>query len=327
MESVLDVQDLTVGYDSGLRPPVTAVNGVGFNLAAGEAIGILGESGCGKSTLALALPGLLPSNAYIQRGSILFRGVDLRTLTERQLQKIRGAGISLVHQEPALALNPVLRVGHQVAEVLRAHKSISSRQARDEARGLLAQVGLAAESRIDEAYPHQLSGGQRQRVVIAQAIACQPALLIADEPTTALDMAVQVEILALLRNLQQKLNLAMILISHDPALLTHLVHRILVMYAGRVVEAGPTQDLLQKPFHPYTQGLLGCRLATATGDLQGRLLAAIPGEPPNILSLPKGCAFAPRCPARMEVCDTRSPDETMPENGRRVRCFKYEERA
>jgi oligopeptide/dipeptide ABC transporter ATP-binding protein len=229
-----------------------------------------------------------------------------------------------VHQEPGLALNPVLRAGDQVAEVLRAHKGLSAKQAREESKELLAQVGFAAENRIDEAFPHQLSGGQRQRVAIAQAIACHPALIIADEPTTALDAAVQLEIIALLRSLQQKLNLALILITHDPAVLIPTVHRILVIYAGRVVEEGPAQQVLQSPLHPYTQGLLQCGLAPAPQDSEVRPLASIPGEPPNLAALPAGCAFAPRCPERMDVCVGSQPEETQPEKARRVRCFKYE---
>lgn len=324
MESLLQVRDLTVCYSSRQEGLLTALSGVSFELAAGEAVGILGESGCGKTTLALALLGLLPRNATLQSGAIIFRGLNLLTLGERELQKIRGAGISLVHQEPGLALNPVLRVGNQVAEVLRAHKGLSAKRAREESKGLLAQVGFAADSRLDEAFPHQLSGGQRQRVVIAQAIACHPALIIADEPTTALDAAVQVEIITLLQSLQQKLNLALILITHDPAVLIPSVHRILVMYAGRVVEEGPARQVLEKPLHPYTQGLLQCGWAGLPRDSPVRPLACIPGAPPTLAALPAGCAFAPRCQERMDVCGIRPPGETYPEKARRVRCFKYE---
>jgi peptide/nickel transport system ATP-binding protein len=321
MESVLQVQDLTVCYGLSKGHPICALSSVSFELAFGEAVGILGESGCGKTTLALALLGLLPKGAVVQQGAIIFRGTNLLTLSERDLQKVRGAGISLVHQEPGMALNPVLRVGDQVAEVLRSHKSLSAKQAREESKALLAQVGFAPESRIDEAFPHQLSGGQRQRVVIAQAISCHPALIIADEPTTALDAVVQLEIIAQLQSLQQKLNLALILITHDPAVLALIAHRILVMYAGRIVEEGPAQQVLQKPLHPYTQGLLQCGLAA--GDSPAQAYASIPGEPPNLASLPAGCAFAPRCSERMDVCESRPPAEANPEKARRVRCFKY----
>lgn len=322
---MLQVRDLTVCYGSRQRSLFTALNRVSFEIAPGEAIGMLGESGCGKTTLALALLGLLPKSAAVRQGAITFQGTDLLTIGERDWQKVRGARIALVHQEPGSALNPVLRVGDQVAEVLRAHKGLYSRQAGEEAVALLSQVGFAAESRIEQAFPHQLSGGQRQRVVIAQAIACRPALIVADEPTTALDAAVQVEILTLLQTLQQKLGLALILITHDPALLAPMVHRILVMYAGRVVEDGPAQQVLEKPLHPYTRGLLDCRLAHLPADFQARPLAPIPGEPPNLAALPAGCAFAPRCPDRMERCNDLAPAETQLEYARRVRCFKYEQ--
>ena len=324
MKSVLHVQDLTVCYGSRQGRPLPALMGVSFELAPGEAVGILGESGSGKTTLALALLGLLPRGATIRQGKVIFQGIDLLTLRERDLQKIRGLRISLVHQEPGLALNPVLRVGNQVAEVVRAHKGLSAKRSGVEARLLLEQVGFAPESHVDEVYPHQLSGGQRQRVVLAQAIACQPALIIADEPTTALDTAIQVEIIALLRSLQQKLNLALILITHDPAVLIPIVRRILVMYAGRVVEDGPIQQVFDEPLHPYTKGLLQCKLTSLPQDSQSRPLAAIPGEPPNLAALPAGCAFAPRCPDRMDVCESRPPDETQVEKARCVRCFKYE---
>lgn len=324
MESVLRVQDLTVCYGSPQDRPLTAVRGVSFELAPGEAVGLLGESGCGKTTLALAMLRLLPKGTCIQGGSIYFRGNDLLTLGERELQNIRGAGISLVHQEPGLALNPVLRVGVQVAEVLRAHEGLSPKQAREKAKSLLAQVGFAAESRIDEAYPHQLSGGQRQRVVIAQAIACHPDIIIADEPTTALDAAAELEVLALLQSLQRELNLALVLITHKPTLLIPIAHRIMVMYAGRIIEEGPAQQVLGQPLHPYTKGLLQCGSATAPQGFPMRPLATIPGEPPNLAALPVGCAFAPRCPERMEVCGSHPPAESHPGNARRVWCFKYE---
>lgn len=324
MESLLRVQNLTVSYGTDRRLPLRAICDISFELAAGQALGVLGESGSGKTTLALALLRLLPAGASIERGAVIFRGTNLVTAGNRVLQKIRGAGISLVHQEPGLALNPVMRAGEQVAEVLRAHQELTSRQARLQATELLAEVGLAAESRIGEAFPHQLSGGQRQRVVIAQAIACRPALLIADEPTTALDACAQVEILALLRDLQVKMGLSLILITHDPAALTSTVQRIVVMYAGRIVEDGPADQVLAGPCHPFTQGLLRCGLSTSPENFPARRLASLPGEPPNLGALPTGCAFAPRCPERLPVCDFQSPAETHREQMRRVWCFKYE---
>lgn len=323
MESLLQVRDLTVSYGSNSKRRILALRGANIDIAAGEAVGLLGESGCGKTTLALSLLRLLPPAGRVEQGTIIFRGSNLLALSERELQKTRGAAISTVFQEPNLALNPVIRVGEQVADVLRAHQPLSGQRAREEARALLGQVGLAEESRIDEAYPHQLSGGQRQRVVIAQAIACHPALIIADEPTTALDAVVQLEILALLKSLREKLQLALLLITHHPGVLAQAVDRVLVMYAGRIVEEGPTQQVFQNPLHPYTQGLMQSGLR---GHLEGdhrKPLNSIPGEPPDLARLPAGCAFEPRCPGRMEVCRAREPEEFLPENSRRVACFKY----
>lgn len=322
MSSLLRVEDLTVRYGVGGQRFVSALSHVSFDLAAGEAVGILGESGCGKTTLAMTLLGLLPSAASIASGAILFQGTNLLGLEERDFEKVRGAAVSLVHQEPGLALNPVLRVGDQIAEVLRAHQHLSSRQARQKSRELLAQVGLQ-QAGIAGAYPHQLSGGQRQRVVIAQAIACHPALIIADEPTTALDAATGAEIMALLQSLRQELGLAILLISHDPAVLAPIAQRILVFYAGRIVEEGPTREILASPLHPYTQGLLRCGWAMAPGSPE-QPLTSLPGEPPNLAALPVGCAFAPRCAERMEICDNHPPAAAHPERARHVWCCKYD---
>jgi oligopeptide/dipeptide ABC transporter ATP-binding protein len=229
----------------------------------------------------------------------------------------------MVYQEPALALNPVIRVGDQIAEVVRAHRKLSLSRAREEARDLLALVGFPANSCIDDAYPHQLSGGQKQRVVIAQAVACQPALIIADEPTTALDAATQGEILTLLKALQTKLQLALLLISHDPDGLKQFVDRILVMYAGRLVEEGPTKEVMENPCHPYTRALLDARLARELNENHKRPLATIPGEPPDLTNLPQGCAFQNRCPDTRDICRTRKPDAFSLEPSRRVKCFNY----
>jgi len=256
VQPLLRVDDLSVCYRSSDRRQFAALEGVTFDIAAGEAVGLLGESGCGKTTLGLALLGLLPAFADVTGGSAVFRGRNLLTLAERELRKVRGAGISLVHQEPGAALNPVLRIGEQVSEVLRAHSHLSCDQAREGAAALLAEVGLGQETRIENAYPHQLSGGQQQRVAIAQAIACRPALVIADEPTTALDSITQLEILNLLKSLREKLRLALLLITHDPAVLMRAVDRVLVMRSGCLVEQGAISDLTQKPRCAYTQELL-----------------------------------------------------------------------
>jgi oligopeptide/dipeptide ABC transporter ATP-binding protein len=322
LEPLLQVRDLAVCYQSGDRRPVMAVDGLSFDICPGEAVGVLGESGCGKTTLGRTVVGLLPISGHVKSGSITLMDNDLLALSERQLQRIRGSCMSMVYQEPGAALNPVIRVGDQIAVVLRAHKPLSWVQAREEAKGLLAQVGFAAHSGINEAYAHQLSGGEKQRVVIAQAIACHPALIIADEPTTALDIVTQTEILGLLKTLQTKLQMALLLISHDPGVLEHVVDRILVMYAGRLVEEGTTHQVLMEPLHPYTRGLLRSRPMGAQNHRQ--LLPVIQGEPPNLAHLPVGCAFEPRCPDGRTLCRTRTPKESRPEGSRRVACFNYD---
>lgn len=322
MQPLLHVRDLSVRYFSG-GPPIVAVDDLSLDIAAGEAVGLVGESGCGKTTLGLTLLGLLPTAGRATRGSVVFKQTDLLTLDERELQKIRGAEIAMVYQEPALALNPVMRVGDQIAEVLRAHSPLNLASSREEAKVLLSQVGLAADNGIDQAYPHQLSGGQKQRVVIAQAIACRPALIVADEPTTALDAVTQTEILALLKALQAKLQLSLLLISHDPVELEQVVDRILVMYAGRLVEEGTTNHIMRRPLHPYSRGLLRARVSKAAGENHKQLLPVIPGDPPDLAGLPLGCAFEARCPDGKSLCRTCKPQEFRPEPARRVACFNY----
>lgn len=251
---LLDIEDLTVTYRLSDKGRVRALDHVSFALAPGEAVGILGESGCGKSTLARTILGLLPRGADVS-GAIRFRGSELVGLDEAGLQRIRGAEMALIPQEPALALSPVLRAGEQLADVLRAHTDMSRRQCRWQARTLLTQVGLLDAAHIADSYPHQLSGGQRQRVVIAQAIACRPMLLIADEPTTSLDTITQAEILKLLSQLRRQHGMALIAISHDAAVLAELVDRLVVMRAGRIIEDGTVDQVLTSPASEYTRGL------------------------------------------------------------------------
>jgi peptide/nickel transport system ATP-binding protein len=323
MEPLLQVHNLTVGYGRDRTRWFAAVRNLSFGIAPGEAVGLLGESGCGKTTLGLSLLRLLPPSGRVACGSIIFRGRNLLELRERELERVRGAGISMVYQEPGMALNPVLRVGAQIADVLRAHEPLSRRRGRAEAKALLAQVGFTEESRIVDAYPHQLSGGQRQRVVIAQAIAGRPSLLIADEPTTALDAVIQMEILGLLKRLKEKLQLALLLITHNPGVLTQLAERVMVMYAGRLVEEGPAQQVFQNPLHPYTKGLLQSGLMRRADENRKQPLPTIGGEPPDPTRLAWGCVFEPRCGDRMDVCRTGEPEEFSPETSRRVCCFKY----
>jgi peptide/nickel transport system ATP-binding protein len=254
----LEVRDLSVCY-RGLRGEwAPAVEEIGFAIGPGEALGLLGESGCGKTTTALAIPGLLPANGRVVRGSVRLAGRELVGLSERQLAGVRGAGIGLVAQEPALALNPVIRVGEQVAEVLRVHWRLPWRLCRKEAARVLGEMGFADPGRIFSSYPHQLSGGERQRVTIARALICQPPVVIADEPTASLDAAVAVEILALLRDLKERHRLALLLISHDPRVLAAIADRVVVMKAGRIVEQGSREEVFRQPRHPYTESLLRC---------------------------------------------------------------------
>lgn len=324
MQPVLQVRELTVHYSSDRPSETPALEKVTLSLAAGEAVGLLGESGCGKTTLALSVLGLLPPAARVVRGEILLDGSDLLALGEKQLRRIRGAGLSMIFQEPGLALNPFLRVGDQIEEVIRAHRCPGRDSRRREMRSLLEDVGLSDAPRIEAAYPHQLSGGQRQRVVIAQALAGRPALLIADEPTSSLDATVQAEILDLLQSLKERLGIATLLISHNPAVLARLVDRVLVMYAGRIVEQGAAAQVFARPLHPYTRGLLRCLPEPGSQDSSPRgPFPAIPGDPVDLAELPPGCPFAPRCVERMTTCSAREPHAFEPEPFRLVRCFQY----
>jgi peptide/nickel transport system ATP-binding protein len=286
----------------------------------------LGESGCGKSTLAGALLRLLAPNARCEAGTILIRGRELLNLSEKELGLIRGRMISRISQDPALALNPVMTAGSQIGEVLRAHWASNAQQRRTRVMELLREVGFDPPEQIYSAYPHQLSGGQRQRIAIAQAIACRPALLIADEPTSKLDATLQGEIIALLAKIRQQHGTAILLISHDPALFAGFADRIAVMYAGRIVEAGSSAEILGRPLHPYTQALvrLMMPLEVAGSRVRSRL-PAIEGELFDPTCFPVGCRFAPRCVERMDVCSRRYPGEFLPEPSRPVSCFKYGE--
>ncbi len=325
MEPILQVSDLTVNYRGrgGLEAP--AVAGVSFALRPGEAVGMLGESGCGKTTTALAMLRLLPANARLIRGAVRYRGKNLLELRRRELESIRGAEVAFIFHEPSLALNPVLRVGNQVAEVLRAHGSWDRRRRRQKTEELLNQVGLGDASRIYAAFPHELSGGQKQRILIAQALACNPSVIIADEPTVGLDACIQAEILELLRDLKQRLRTAFLFISHQPEALTRLADRLLVMYAGRIVEEGALPQVYDHPLHPYTQGLLRSsppKAGEARAD-RSRHLAQIEGSPPDMNDLPIGCKFAPRCAVRVSACEGIEPPCCKVQDDRRVSCHLY----
>jgi ABC-type glutathione transport system ATPase component len=265
MGTFLQVTDLKIGYRSAQSTTWQAVDGVTFNVAPGEVLGVMGESGCGKTSLALAMLGLLAKDRADISGSIMFRGQNLAAMDERSLRRIRGAEISMVYQEPGIALSPMMPVGTQIAEVVHAHREWSWKQCHAEAHSMLARAGLPSTDRVISAYPHQLSGGQLQRVVLAQALVCRPSLLIADEPTAALDARSQADFVALLRDLSQQMNISILLISHTPEIQASLADRVLVMKDGRIVEQGRFEDLYWKSSHPYTKTLLR-RIPTADGD-------------------------------------------------------------
>jgi oligopeptide/dipeptide ABC transporter ATP-binding protein len=325
-ECFAQVRDLTVTYSPEDGEPIRALDGVRIEVRSGEIVGILGESGCGKSTLATALLRLLAPHAKCQGGTILVGGRDLLNLSERELRAIRGREISLIPQDPALSLNPVMTAGAQVGEVLRAHLPLTAQQRRDRVTELLREVGFDHPQEIYSAYPHQLSGGQRQRIAIAQAVACRPALLIADEPTSKLDATLQAEIVTLLSQIRRQHGTAILVISHDPTLFAGFADRIAVMYAGRIVEVGNSAEIFGRPLHPYTQALVRIATSSVVKGSRARVrLPAIEGESPDPTCIPVGCRFEPRCSERMDVCSRRYPREFMPEPSRPVNCFKYGE--
>ena len=325
MTPLLQVQDLHVAYTSRAGKKSPALDGVSFDLQPGETLGVLGESGSGKSTLAGALLRLLPRNGEIQRGAVLFEGQDLLVAEPRTLERIRGARIALIFQEPSLALHPAIRIGEQISDVLAAHESLSRPALRQKTLQLLAEVFPAEPARMANSYLHQLSGGQQQRVLIAQAIACGPSLIVADEPTASLDPTTQQDILSLFRTLRQKFNLSMILITHNPALLAGLADRVLVLYAGKVAEIGPTEKVLASPQHPYTRALLQSMPRRLDEPAKGHksMLTVIPGDAPNPEELAHGCRFETRCADRMEMCTRREPTAVAVSEAHAVSCFKY----
>jgi peptide/nickel transport system ATP-binding protein len=304
MIRMLQVTDLHVRLQTQ-RGPADAVRGVNFELARGETLGLVGESGCGKSITAMALLGLLPENAVVT-GSIRFDDRELVGLADADLRQIRGNRIGMIFQEPMTALNPVHTIGDQVAEPLRLHRGLSRDAARRRTIDLLERVGIANAARRIDAYPHQFSGGQRQRITIAMALACEPDLLIADEPTTALDVTIQGQILDLIHDLVSERSMAMLLISHDLGVIAQNVERMVVMYGGTVVESGPTAAVFADLAHPYTQGLFGAR--PRLGAARGGRLTTIEGTVPELVDLPVGCTFADRCRWAAAGCaDTRPP--------------------
>ena len=319
---LLEIQDLSVHFHlpEGIA---RAVDDISFNLAAGETLGLVGESGCGKSVTALSILGLVPSPpGRVAAGRIQFENKDLLRLDAEKLRRIRGRNISMIFQEPMTSLNPVLPIGQQVAEPLRVHKALSKSAALAEAAVWLDYVKIpAARKRLND-YPHQLSGGMRQRVMIAMAMVCRPKLLIADEPTTALDVTIQAQILSLMLSLKSELNMSVLLITHDLGVVAQMALRVVVMYAGQVVEQGQMTDIFDRPYHPYTQGLLKSmpRLGGRRGGHAPRL-NEIPGTVPALIETVVGCRFADRCPHAFETCRQQQPQLFKIGNGQRARCW------
>ncbi|TAM77274.1 ABC transporter ATP-binding protein [bacterium] len=322
--ALLEVKDLQTNFysEDGV---VRAVNGLSFELEPGSTLGIVGESGSGKSVTSLSIMRLIPNPpGKIEGGSILFRGQELLTKSEAEMRKIRGHEIAMIFQDPMTSLNPVLTVGDQIAETVRLHLKLGRKAATERAIEMLRLVRIPSpEARVHD-YPHQFSGGMRQRVMIAMALSCDPSLLIADEPTTALDVTIQAQILDLMRELQARRNSAIILITHDLGVVAEICQRVLVMYAGNMVEYGTADQIFKDPKHPYTQGLL--ESVPRLDDRESKRLIPIEGQPPNLLRMPAGCAFAPRCKYRMPICDEPVPLYDFGD-GHVARCFLYDERA
>ncbi|BBN98465.1 ABC transporter ATP-binding protein [Sporolactobacillus terrae] len=324
MDHLLEIKDLNVVFHI-FGADVQAVRGINLQLDKGETLAIVGESGSGKSVTSKSIMGLIPNPpGEIATGEILFEGNDLVQYTQKQMQKIRGKDISMIFQDPMTALNPTMKIGKQIMEGLIKHQGLSKHDARERAVELLQLVGIPnPEKRVDE-YPHQFSGGMRQRVVIAIALACNPKILIADEPTTALDVTIQAQILDLMRDLQEKTGTAIILITHDLGVVANLAKRVAVMYGGKIVETGTLDEIFYNPKHPYTWGLLSSmpKLHAKTDKL-----LAIPGTPPDLSHPPKGCPFAARCPYAMKVCIDHMPEYTELSKTQKAACWLLDERA
>ena len=321
---LLEVKGLKTYFytDDGI---VRAVDGVDLEVYPGEVLGLVGESGCGKSVTSLSIMRLISKPGRVEAGEILLDGEDLLKFSEEEMIKVRGNRISMIFQQPQTALNPVFRIGDQLAEVLNIHQNLGREAGWKRAISLLKMVGVPDPERRVEAYPHELSGGMAQRVMIAMALACVPELLIADEPTTALDVTIQAQILDLMRDMREEMNTSVILITHDLGVVAEMAKRVAVMYAGEIVEQTDVNSLFDEPLHPYTQGLIGS--IPVLGEIKERL-AVIPGSVPNLVDLPPGCRFAPRCQARIKhnlaICTEQKPELAEAKPGHKVRCWLYQ---
>jgi oligopeptide/dipeptide ABC transporter ATP-binding protein len=324
-EALLEVRNLRTSFPSE-EGVVHAVDNISFNVRRGEAVALVGESGCGKSVTAMSIMRLVASPGRITAGHIRYKGRDLAKLSEREMREVRGNDIAMVFQEPMTSLNPVFKVGAQVAEAIRIHRKVSKREAWKQAGEMLELVTIPDPVKRLDDYPHQLSGGMRQRVMIAMALSCDPELLIADEPTTALDVTIQAQIMELLGGLQKKLGLAILLITHDLGVVAEFCERIIVMYTGRIVEQAPVLELFANPAHPYTRGLLKS-LPSVTRAGEGGRLPTIAGMVPPISKLPPGCKFNPRCPDVMPICLGNEPARMIVAPEHDARCYLHGDEA
>ena len=317
-KNLLEIKDLVIHYETS-DETVYAVNGVSLSIGAGETLGLVGETGAGKTTTALGILNLIPDPpGKVKGGEILFEGENVLTMTSADLRKLRGNSVSMIFQDPMTALNPIMRVEDQISEVVHLHSGGSKQDALDRAREMLEMVGIPASRGAD--YPHQFSGGMKQRVVIAMALACNPKLLIADEPTTALDVTIQAQVLDMINDLKKKLGTSVLLITHDLGVVAETCDRVAIMYAGEIVEAGNLEQIFDHTAHPYTKGLFG---SLPSLDKEVRRLEHIPGLMPDPANLPSGCKFHTRCPNATDACAQNCPAMTELEPGHLVRCLKY----
>ncbi|MEH7344186.1 ABC transporter ATP-binding protein [Bacillus sp. JJ1532] len=314
---LLDIQELQVQFktEGGI---VNSVNNVTFSVDKGETVAVVGESGCGKSVTSLSILGLISSPGKITGGKIGFEDKDLTTINKKQLRKIRGNEIAMIFQEPMTSLNPVFTIGNQMSEVFRVHQNLSKSEAKEKSIDMLNRVGIPNAEKVVNNFPHQLSGGMRQRVMIAMALSCNPKLLIADEPTTALDVTIQAQILDLMKELKEESNTGMILITHDLGVVAEMADKVVVMYAGEVVEEAPVKEIFANPKHPYTEGLIN---SIPKLEVQQEYLDSITGSVPNPLQMPTGCAFHPRCPLATEQCKLSKPKLEQINEVHKKRCF------
>lgn len=318
-EKLLKVKDLRTEFFSSKKSSVVAIDGVSFELEKGEIVGLVGESGCGKSVTSLSIMQLLKDTpGKVTNGEVIFEGKNLLTASKKEILDIRGGRMSMIFQEPMSSLNPSMRIDKQMIEGIRLHTSLSKAEARERAAKILAQVGIPDPQRVLKNYPHQLSGGMSQRVMIAMAMSCEPQLLIADEPTTALDVTIQAQILELMKKIQKEEGMSILLITHDLGVVAEMCSRVIVMYAGKIVEEAPVEILFGNPTHPYTQGLIASVPKLGSGV---KVLPSIPGSVPDLSSMPKGCRFAPRCKYATDKCRQQEPELIEVNKDQKCRCW------